>query len=530
MTVRTDEAAKIHRRGDSPVHGVEHAAPNEFMAEAAYGPSARRAKSVVFARLAPTPRRRMFCSLVLLVLSGCTVGPDYKPPALPEGADAPLVSSAPVAAQPAPEVVTGSAAPPDDWWTLYHDQNLNDLVSQALQANTDLAVAAATVDAARAQLASARVALLPQTGVDVGAIYGRDPTTDEILELGGHEPANIWLYHAVLEASYEIDLWGHVRRTIEAVKADAAAAAAARDTARITIAAETVRAYTEVCALSERITVTQQSLDVAGNQLRITADRRDAGAGSDFDVVRSQALEAQTRAGLAPLEGERRVALLELTRLLGRTPAQIPQVNCERPPTLSALLPVGDGATFIRRRPDVRQAELRLHAATARIGVATSLLYPRISLLGDVGGANTELNTVFNNDGLVWGLGPGISWEFPNQSPVRARIAQAKAGSAAALAAFDGTVLTALKEVQAALARYTTGLQQQAALQQARSHADRAFQMAREQFLAGSSSHLELLTAQQTAIAADAAAAAADGVVAQDQVALFKALGGGWQQ
>ena len=475
--------------------------------------------------------RRMLLSACLVPLSACTVGPDYKAPVLPAGADAPLVSEVAAATlQQAPAPVTGSDEPPDAWWTLYHDEALNGLVREALAANTDLAVAAATVAAARAQLTSAREALLPRTGLDAAGIYGRDPTTDEILELGGHEPANLWLYHAIFEVSYEIDLWGHVRRSIEAARADEAAARAARDTVRITIAAETVRAYAEVCALSEQVGVAQQSLDVAGNQLRITTERRDAGAGSDFDVVRAQALEAQVRASLAPLEGERRVAVLELTRLLGRTPANAAAVTCDRPPPLPVVLPVGDGVALIRRRPDVRQAEQRLHAATARIGVATSLLYPRISLLGDVGGANTELNTLFNNDGLAWGLGPGIAWEFPNQSGVRARIAQAQAGSDAALAAFDGTVLTALKEAQAALARYATGLQRHAALEQAKVHADRAFDMAREQYLAGSSSHLELLTAQQSAITADAASAAADGAVAQEQVALFKALGGGWRQ
>ena len=460
------------------------------------------------------------------MLSGCTVGPDFKPPQLPAAASAPLLS-APAAVDSAP--VSGEA-PPDDWWTLYQDETLNGLVREALAANTDLRVAAANVTAAGAMLDSARTALLPRTDFDAGGTYGRDPITDEILEIGRHEPENLWLYHALIGASYEIDLWGHVRRSIELAQADAAAARAARDTVRITVAAGAVSAYAQACALSEQIGVVRQSLDIAQRQLRITTDRRDAGAGADFDVVRSQALEAQTRAGIAPLEGQRRVALLLLAQLLGRTPDRAPQVQCAAPPRLSAPLPVGDGAALIRRRPDVRQAEQRLHAATARIGVATSALYPRISLLGDVGGANTELNTLFNNDGLAWGIGPGIRWEFPNQSGVRARIAEARAGSDAALAAFDGAVLTALKETQAALASYESELQHHAALEQARERADRALGMARDQFLAGSLSTLEVLVAQQTALTADAALAASDGVLAQDQVALFKALGGGWQK
>jgi outer membrane protein TolC len=200
-----------------------------------------------------------------------------------------------------------------------------------------------------------------------------------------------------------------------------------------------------------------------------------------------------------------------------------------QPPTLKALLPIGDGAALLARRPDVRQAERRVAGASARIGVATADLYPRISLVGSYGGIGTQLRDVTDSTGLTWGIGPSVSWSFPNQSPVRARIHQARAAEQAAIAAFDGVVLQALKETDQSLATYAAELAHRQELLVARDRASQAFNMAHEQFLAGASSNLDLLNAESTAVAADAAVAAADGAVAQDQIGVFKALGGGWQ-
>jgi NodT family efflux transporter outer membrane factor (OMF) lipoprotein len=321
-----------------------------------------------------------------------------------------------------------------------------------------------------------------------------------------------------------------VRRSVEASRADAQAAVAARDSVKITVVAETARAYAQLCALGEQLGVARHSLDVVSREAEITLQRHDAGAGSEFDVVRAQGVIAQTRAAIPPLEGQRRAALFQLTALLGRTPSQGPaEVEaCVTPPHLAALIPVGDGAALLRRRPDVRLADRRLAAATARIGVATADLYPRISLTGFYGGAATDVAGLTQNRGLTWGVGPSIKWSFPNQAGPRARVRQAKAGAAAAMAAFDSTVLQALKETEQALAGYSSELDHREALADAQDKARRALDMAHGQFLAGSVSTLDLLTSEQALVAADAAVAASDAALVQDQIAVFKTLGGGW--
>jgi outer membrane protein TolC len=178
----------------------------------------------------------------------------------------------------------------------------------------------------------------------------------------------------------------------------------------------------------------------------------------------------------------------------------------------------------------VRQAERLLAAATARIGVATADLYPKISLSGFYGGVGLTSADLTNGSGLAWGVGPTISWSFPNQALPRARIRQAKANAAAALAGFDSAVLTALKETEQSLAVYSSALDYRQAVADAQSRAHRAFDIAHGEFLAGSVSTLDLLTTEQVLVAADAAVAASDSALVQDQIAVFKALGGGWRR
>jgi NodT family efflux transporter outer membrane factor (OMF) lipoprotein len=461
--------------------------------------------------------------VMLAFLAGCAVGPPYRPPAIAAGAQAPLVSLSPAAET--------SAQPPDDWWRLYSDPMLDQLLQEAFAANDDLKIAEANLSAARSLLEAAKVGRYPQTVAAAGAVYGRDPVTEEILEIGGHRPANLWIFDDILDVSYEIDLFGHVRRSIEASRADAEATAAARDSVKVTVAAETTRAYAQICTLGEQIAVARHSLDVVSRETDITVHGREAGANSEYDVVRAQGLVAQVRAAIPPLEGQRRAALFQLADLLGRTPANAPTAvqACATPPHLSALIPVGDGVALLKRRPDVRQADRRVAAATARIGVATADLYPRISLTGFYGGASSALDELAHNPGLAWGVGPAISWSFPNQAGPRARIRQAKANEAAALAGFDGVVLQALKETEQSLASYGAELDRRQDLAEAQDKAHRAFDLAHDQLLAGASTYLDLLATEQSLVAADAAVAASDGALVQDQIAVFKALGGGWR-
>jgi len=380
-------------------------------------------------------------------------------------------------------------------------------------------------------VSAARVNQYPSTAAIAGGLYGRDAVTDEILELGGHRPQTIWLLEDLVQAAYEVDLFGRVHRSIEVANANADATVAARDSVRVVVAADTARAYAAVCALGEELEVARHSVEVVSREADITVRRHQAGANSDYDVTRAQALVAQVRASIPELEGQRRAALFELSALLGRTPVQAPTdlEGCVTPPHLVALIPVGDGSALIRRRPDVRQAERRLAGVTAEIGVATADLYPTIRLVGLYGGAATELPQLNTNIGRTWGVGPSISWSFPNMAGPRARVRQAKAAQAAALASFDSVVLTALKETEQALAAYNAGLENRESLGDARDKVDAAYGMAHDQFLAGSISSLDLLTTEQLLVSVDAAVAASDAALVQDQIAVFKALGGGWR-
>jgi len=455
-------------------------------------------------------------------LTACAVGPHYQAPTLEDSAQGPLVSVT-AAAETSDPI-------PDAWWRLYHDAKLDGFLVEAFAANTDLKAAEANLTAARAMLQAANSARYPSTKAETAGTYGRDPATEEILGIVGHAPENLWIFDALLDVSYEVDLFGHVRRSIEAARADAAAIAAARDAVRITVAAETARAYAQICALGEQLTAAHRSLEIVSQEASITVQRHEAGANSQFDVVRAEGLVAQVRAAIPPFEGQRRAALFQLAALLGRTPARAPTeaMECVIPPHLDSLIPVGDGAALLKRRPDIRQSERRLAGATARIGIATADLYPRISLTGFYGGVTTSFNDLATNPARASGIGPSISWAFPNQALPRARIAQARANATAALASFDGSVLTALKETEQALANYGSELERRQALGNAQEKAQQAFDMAHDQFINGALSNLDLLTTEQILVAADAAVAASDAALIQNQIAVFKALGGGW--
>ena len=440
------------------------------------------------------PRSLALPAAVALALAGCAVGPRYQPPATPPTAAGGFVSTdgASAAAQPTPPL----------WWRLYQDPILDRLVGEALTENNDLKAAAANLAYAQGLLTEARA------------------------------------YGATFVAAYQVDLFGRVTRTIQAAKANAEATQDTQDAVRVTVAAETAQAYADICGYGRQVAVAKISLSILQQTYDLTVTERNAGALSDFDVDREGVLLEQARAAVPVYEGERRVALFTLAALIGRTPAQIPSdaAACVTPPRLSQPLPVGDGAALLRRRPDVRQAERQLAAATARIGVATADLYPTITLAGSVSSAAGTLSGVFTRGAVSYGAGPTnsatpslITWTFPNISLARAHIREARAQASSALASFDSTVLTALKETEQALATYAGELAHNAALGAARDRADEALKLANVQYQSGSFNFLDLLTAQATAVNADQALAASDQSLSRDQVAVFQALGGGWE-
>lgn len=462
-------------------------------------------------------------ALVGLGLAACAVGPNYVKPSTPPAAATPFVST---------DAASSVNAPlPPDWWRLYDDPILDRLVGEALTENQDLKVAAANLAYAQAVLGEARAGLLPTTDLTAGATYGRSSTADALASLKGVKPQNSWDYSAGFNAAYQVDLFGRVRRTIEAAHASRDQVEAAEDAVRVTVAAQTASAYANLCGYGEQAEVARQSLSVAQQTYDITVRQRDLGASSDFDVARAATALEQARATVPALEGQQRVALFELTALLGKTPAEAPAdaAACKTPPRINQPIPVGDGAALLRRRPDIREAERLVAADTARIGVATADLYPTVSLGGAIATAANSVGGMGAPGAVSFALGPAMSWSFPNIAVAMAHIHEADATASSAIASFHSTVLTALKETEQSLASYTAELQRHAALSAARDHAQQAFDLAQVQYKAGSLSFLDLLTAQTTLLGAAQALAASDQALSGDQVALFQALGGGWE-
>lgn len=461
--------------------------------------------------------RTLSATASALALAACAVGPDYATPARPQAAAGPFLSTS---AAVTPEPVQG------DWWKLYDDPVLDRLVADALAANTDVRVATARIARARAALRGAGADRLPQAQVSAGGNYGRLPE--------GQRPPGAaredWQIDAGLDVSYEVDLFGRVSRNVEAARADVAAAEADADAVRVIVAADTARAYADAVSAAERLTVAERIVRLLDQSIDLTERRRGVGLATRLDTARIAALRNQRQAEVPALAAERDAALFALATLTGRTPAELPAEARIRTATLrlDRPIPVGDGAALLARRPDIRVAERRLAAATARIGVATADLYPRITLGGSVGSTGNDVGDLFGAGPLRWLLGGLISWAI-NPEPARARVQAAEADTQAALASFDGTVLRALQETETALSAYAHALERRTALQAALNEAQVAVDIARARQREGDIDSLQLLDAERTFADAQATLAAADADIAGRQVDLFRALGGGWQ-
>ena len=457
-----------------------------------------------------------------LLLASCAVGPKAPDATLPPSASGAFIG----AATPA---VTAEAAR-DDWWRLYDDPVLDGLVRQALAENNELEAAAAHLRRVRAALGEARTGRLPSTTTSATGQYGRASAATVPGGAGGQPLDEGETYDVGLDVSYEVDLFGRVGSTIRAARADADAAAAALDVVRVSVAAETARAYADACSANAQIEVAERTIGLQGDTADLTRRLLDAGSGNGLDVARARSALESTRASLPPLRARRDGALFRLATLTGRTPAEASEAArvCERPPQLSQPIPVGDGAALLARRPDVRRAERNLAAAAARVNVATADLYPRISLGGSLGSTALDAGDLGDDASVRFSVGPLISWSFPNIFAARARIEQAGAGADAALATFDQTVLAALQETETALADYANELDRRSALQSARDQAANAARLSRLRFEAGADSFLAVLDAERTLASADAQLAASEALVTTYQIALFKALAGGW--
>ncbi|AHL75655.1 RND transporter [Stutzerimonas stutzeri] len=469
-------------------------------------------------------RQSLIAVLVLAgTLNACTtVGPDYR---MPEDA---VIQRAEVQA---PFDLAGNAQVqqaelPDDWWTLYEDSMLNRLVSEALAGNTDVRLAYHNLRRAYEGFQMAHHAQEVEAGA-AGSL-ARGQLSSESLALQEKIPV-MNLADAGLSVGYQLDLFGKLKRAAESAGASADASAAALDSARITVVAQVVRNYVAACHASAELAIAERSLDIQRRQLNVAMRLLNGGRGNEVDVARARAQVEALRAELPPFESKKSAALYQIAALLGRAPGDLPEAvaACDHAPQLTHPVPVGDGATLLKRRPDIRAAERMLAAATADIGVATAMMYPQIDL-GASAGYTGMLEHITDPITRRWAFGPSIAWHIPTQVD-RARVRTVEAGADAALARFDGVVLNALRETQTLLARYADDLRRNRALRDSRDAASHAADHTRRLYKEGRLAYLDSLDTERTLASAESTLAASEARLSQDQVDLFLALGGGWQ-
>ncbi|MFO0830798.1 MAG: efflux transporter outer membrane subunit [Phycisphaerales bacterium] len=463
-------------------------------------------------------QRTVLCAGLLVTLTGCTVGPNYIPPvqAVPGAwtGDQGLVSARTVGS-----AATPSAAEIDRWWTALNDPLLTSLIERADAANLTLAQAGARLRQARAARAIAASAQSPQVSFATSASRS---------ESSGNTRS---LFRAGFDASWEVDLFGGVRRSVEAADADLLAAGYDREDARVSLSAEVATTYLEVRSAQRQMAIARQNLDVQQQTLALTQLRNKAGFVSGLDVASARGSVAQTEAQIPASDAQARTSIYALSVLLGLEPgALLEELGAEGGiPPVPAQVPVGLPSDLLLRRPDLRRADAQLHAATARVGVAMSDQYPRLSLTGSLGTQGDKVPSLGTLADRFWSVGPSLSVPLWTGGRTRAAIEQSQAGVEQAVLAYRQAVLGALQDVETSLANYTREQQRAAALEESVAANREALDLSTRLYRAGKTDFLSVLSAQRQLYATEAQLSQSRTSVATDLVALFKALGGGWK-
>ena len=457
--------------------------------------------------------RSIVVFVLAALLAACAVGPDYR---TPETAATPFVT-----AQGAGVVEQSFEAA---WWEQFQDPALDALVERALTADLDLKIALARVEESRAFLGAARRDRWPSVGAEVARTESKQQqpgfTTDRI---------EVESYDAGLATLWELDLFGRVRRGVEARGAEADAAVADLRDAQVLVAAEVARNYVELRGAQKRLAVARTNLGYQRETLELTRVRLDLGRGSELDVASAAARLAATEATIPPFEAAEIIAANRLAVLLGERPGALDAELAPREiaPHLTTLA-VDSPAALLQRRPDIRVAERELAAATARIGVAKADLFPRLSLSGFIGFVAGDADELGESTSRAWSLSPVLSWAgFQRGTYANVRVAEARAS--AALAAYELAVLRALEETENAFATYGSHRQRLTSVVEQAAASRRAAELARIQYREGALDFLRLLDAERTLLQAEDEVAAAETNLNSSVVLIYKALGGGWE-
>ena len=451
---------------------------------------------------------------VLLTLSACAVGPVYREPTM-EPARIDRASSEDF------DRSRFQAA----WWRQFEDPTLDALVSQALSENRELRIAFSRLRAARSIRDDDANDRFPTVTAGASAEYG------EAQQPGFSEQrSNIERYDLGLDMAWELDLFGRIQRRIEASEAQTEAAEAELYQLQVSLIAELVNAYGELRGAQLRERIARENLGYQRNSHLLTEQLRDAGMGSELDVLRADARLAATEASLPQLQATQTRATNRIATLLGQRADQLSVDLSPRDlPAVAKALPIGDPSELLRRRPDIRAAERQLAAATANVGVATADLFPRVSLSGFLGFIAGRGSQIGSSAAEAWGLAPSISWAAFDMGSVRARLRSAEADADGALAAYEQQVLLALEESENAFSDYARAQQRLLSLLRQSGASRAAARQAEIRYREGTVDFLVLLDAERERLAAEDAQAQAEIDVYRGVVALYKALGGGWQ-
>jgi multidrug efflux system outer membrane protein len=471
--------------------------------------------------------RASSATLLVCVLAACAVGPDYEPPKT-------IGAQAVVDAQFANAGESGFAAADVQtrFWDAFNDATLNQLIDDGLAQNFDLQHAVANLRAARGALKLKGFDQFPTVTSSASYTHGLVSATQAPLPGLSRDDREGNIADVGFDASWEIDLFGRVRRDVEAARADDAAAQATVQDAQVSVTAEIARNYFVLRGLQDQLAVASGNADNQKQTVDITHSRLEAGRGNELDTSRAEAQLQTTLASIPLLQGSIATTIYRLSVLTGRPPnALYAQLSAAQPmPALPALNNIGTPEALLRRRPDIRAAERRLAGATARIGVAVGDLFPKVTFVGSIGYNAGSLSDIGDSASERYGFGPSISWAGFDLGRVRSRIDIAKANTDAAFAAYQSTVLGALEETEGALIVYGRAQNRRDTLTLAANASARAASLARQRFEGGLTDFVNVLEAERDALVAQDALSQSRTQTATSLIAVYKALGGGWQQ
>jgi len=457
------------------------------------------------------------------VAVGCAVGPNYKRPQVA----VPTQWTVPPA--------RGTSAKPierDDWWASFQDAELNSLIERAVAQNLDLKLALERVQEARAARGVARSSYFPSVDATVSATRNRQgviaPTAPGVAKIFPVEFNN---FQGGLAASWELDVFGGIRRGVQAATSDAAAADENRRDVLVILLGDVGRAYAQLRGFQKRLEIANKNIKTQQDTLDLTTARAKAGLATELDVSRAAAQLQSTKAVVPTLLSGIDISAQRLSVLLGEEPGAL-RSELERAspiPTAEPEVEVGLPSNLVERRPDIRRSEAQLAAATARVGEAKADLFPHFLLTGTAGRQATELHDLTLGAGNFFSVGPAISVPLFTGGRIRSNIAVQASRQREALISYQASILNALEEVETALVNYSEEQERRDRLNQAAQQSQLAVDLAMEQYTAGLVDFLSVLDAQRELYAEEDLAVESQTTVTTDVIALYRALGGGWR-